>query len=817
MSSSLQGKADAKLRLVSEQEAAAVPENARTSDDAPTVISKTPPIVEPGSSTQDKIVDLARKSSPESIVASLRGRRLAHFELIEPIGVGGMAAVIRARDTQLDRFVALKILPPEMSHEPDNVQRFHQEAKAAAKLDHENIARVFYCGEDQGLHFIAFEYVEGINLRTMLEQRGRVPVAEAVRFILQIATGLEHAATRGVVHRDVKPSNIIITPTGRAKLVDMGLARNLERHGQADLTQSGVTLGTFDYISPEQALEPREADMRSDVYSLGCTFYHLLTGQTPVPEGTPAKKLYHHQHISPVDPRQIDPGIPDEIVMILGKMMAKNPKDRYQRPIHLVHHLMQVAQKVGAADDLPEGVLFVDAPLPGQARTRPVLFIAMALAALVAVTMLLSWAPDPTANKGKGGEVAKGPDMVDGKGKANGGSPQPAPIGPIPVNPPPLVKTAADLKSVTEHPGANEHAAIGENIELESTGLTYLGSADHNLTLKAEEESEHAVVRFQYKSSGSAVGLTIQGGREVVFKRINFQIECEKTPDRVAAAVAIRGVRTVRFEKCIFSQPKVPKLTPALKRERVPLASVLIEADETQPAPAVYFSDCYFEGNKENGGQVAIAINGPANITVMDTAFKPHSALFSFRDNCKLENTLLNLQRCTSLVVTGPAFRFGADASARVRASDSVFVRPSGKVSDAGLAQPGLIYLAGSKSAILYEGRHNLCFALNDFVENKAGFIDKIDGFKAFLLANQGSDVDIDLPRFRKEPAIPRRPAERQRPSRIPAQGRLREFRPATNLARQADAEDRRAARERRPAHAEEADRRSRRRPPAAE
>ena len=138
-----------------------------------------------------------------------------------------------------------------------------------------------------------------------------------MRYILQVATGLEHAATRGVVHRDVKPSNIIITPTGWAKLVDMGLARNLERRGQADLTQSGVTLGTFDYISPEQALEPREADMRSDIYSLGCTFYHLLTGQPPVPDGTPAKKLYHHQHLGPIDPRQIDPAIPDEIVMIL--------------------------------------------------------------------------------------------------------------------------------------------------------------------------------------------------------------------------------------------------------------------------------------------------------------------------------------------------------------------------------------------------------------------------------------------------------------------------------------------------------------------
>src|SRR5207248_4621912 len=135
---------------------------------------------------------------------TLRGRKLGHFELLEPIGVGGMAAVIRARDTQLDRTVALKILPPEMAANPENILRFHQEARAAAKLDHENIARVFFCGEDQGLHFIAFEFVEGETLRTLMDRRGRLPVAESVLYMLQIANGLSHAASRGVVHRDIK-------------------------------------------------------------------------------------------------------------------------------------------------------------------------------------------------------------------------------------------------------------------------------------------------------------------------------------------------------------------------------------------------------------------------------------------------------------------------------------------------------------------------------------------------------------------------------------------------------------------------------------
>src|SRR5262245_31703415 len=170
---------------------------AEPTDDTPTVISKSQP----------------RPAGDEGLLQGLlRGRMLAHFELIEPIGVGGMAAVLRARDTQLDRPVALKILPPEMAGDAENVARFHQEARAAARPDHETVARVFFCGEDQGLHFIAFEFVEGENLRSLIDRRGRLPVGEALHYMLQVATGLAHAAERGVVHRDIKPSNIIVSP-----------------------------------------------------------------------------------------------------------------------------------------------------------------------------------------------------------------------------------------------------------------------------------------------------------------------------------------------------------------------------------------------------------------------------------------------------------------------------------------------------------------------------------------------------------------------------------------------------------------------------
>src|SRR5262249_44629857 len=153
---------------------------------------------------------------------------------------------------------------------------------------------------------------------------------------------------------------IVITPTGRAKLVDMGLARSLEPQKDPQLTQSGVTLGTFDYISPEQALEPREADVRSDMYSLGCTFYHILTGQPPVPDGTAAKKLHHHQHVRPADPRQLVPDIPDDVAMILDRMMAKRPQDRFQTPELLVQSLLAAHRKLGSSAEVPDGMMTVD-------------------------------------------------------------------------------------------------------------------------------------------------------------------------------------------------------------------------------------------------------------------------------------------------------------------------------------------------------------------------------------------------------------------------------------------------------------------------
>lgn len=307
--------------------------------DEPTIITNRPP------TTPANVSD--------SVYRILEGRvmpgdRMGHFELVEYVGGGGMGRVFRAIDTQLGRTVALKILAPEQATDADALQRFQNEAQSSARLDHDNIARVFYVGEDRGLHYIVFEFIEGVNVRLLVERKGPLPLAEAVSYTLQVAEALAHADARAVVHRDIKPSNVLITPEGRVKLIDMGLARL--RHpdpAAADLTASGVTLGTFDYISPEQARDPRNADIRSDIYSLGCTFFFMLSGQPPFPEGTVLQKLLQHQGDQPPDIQQFRAELPEELSRILRKMMAKDPRHRYAGPSDLVGDLLLLAEQIG--------------------------------------------------------------------------------------------------------------------------------------------------------------------------------------------------------------------------------------------------------------------------------------------------------------------------------------------------------------------------------------------------------------------------------------------------------------------------------------
>lgn len=278
------------------------------------------------------------------LAAKLEGAQLDHFSVEQMVGGGGMGAVFRGVDQRLDRVIAIKVIPSS-KRDAETLRRFRLEAQAAARLDHPNIARVYYVGESGQWNYIVFEFIDGINIRDLVEMEGPLSIDDAVYYTRQIAEALQHAHDRDVVHRDIKPSNILITVGGIAKLVDMGLARDtsLDKTNE-DATASGITLGTFDYISPEQARNPRDADVRSDLYSLGCTLFYMLTGHPPFPEGTALQKLLNHGSQPPPDPRGWRDDISDELFEVIFKLMAKKAIDRYQKPAELVNDLLLVAE-----------------------------------------------------------------------------------------------------------------------------------------------------------------------------------------------------------------------------------------------------------------------------------------------------------------------------------------------------------------------------------------------------------------------------------------------------------------------------------------
>ena len=318
---------------------------ARHTDD--TVIRKRGPYGELPQRDTDNDTDTSRH---DEIAKELIGTMLGHYLLEELIGGGGMGIVFRSIDTRLNRIVAIKVLTYRDGKVEEIVRRFQQEAQSAAQLAHENIAQVYDVGEDNGWNYIAFEYIDGQNIRDLVVREGPLPVATAISYAMQAAEALNHACEREVVHRDVKPSNLIVTHDGQVKLVDMGLARlHQVESSDEDLTESGMTLGTFDYISPEQGQDPRSADIRSDLYSLGCTLYYMLTGKAPFPHGTALQKLLHHASDMPPDPRVHRDNLPNELVAVLNKLMAKKPSRRYQHPIALIAALQSIADREGMA------------------------------------------------------------------------------------------------------------------------------------------------------------------------------------------------------------------------------------------------------------------------------------------------------------------------------------------------------------------------------------------------------------------------------------------------------------------------------------
>lgn len=243
------------------------------------------------------------------------------YELESKLGEGGMATVYLGRDLRLNRQVAIKVLQSQFANDPDFLSRFQHEAQAVATLNHPNIVRVYDVGQDGTTHYIVMEYVEGGNLKVLINRQAPLPITQAVTLVTEIAHGLQAAHQMGLVHRDIKPQNIMVTPDGRVKITDFGIAKS---HLSTALTQTGVTFGTADYISPEQA-KGQQATPRSDIYSLGVTCYEMLTGHLPFTADTALAVAMQHVGTEPPAPRLFNPQISPQLEALVLRVLAKDP------------------------------------------------------------------------------------------------------------------------------------------------------------------------------------------------------------------------------------------------------------------------------------------------------------------------------------------------------------------------------------------------------------------------------------------------------------------------------------------------------------
>jgi tRNA A-37 threonylcarbamoyl transferase component Bud32 len=264
----------------------------------------------------------------------------------EKVGEGGMGVVYKAQHRRLKRTVAIKVLHPNITKSEDAVRRFRREVEASARLSHPNIVAAYDANQEDGVHYLVMEYVQGIDLFHLVKNVGPLSAERAIDYILQAARGLEHAHERGVVHRDIKPSNLLLDSQGTVKILDMGLVRLIDpakadddSTGSGNLTQTGEILGSFDYMAPEQAIDTKRVDHRADVYGLGCTLYYLLCGRAPYRGETSMQKLLAHREMSIPSLRALQPDIPLALDAVFHRMLAKKPDDRYSSMLELIRDL----------------------------------------------------------------------------------------------------------------------------------------------------------------------------------------------------------------------------------------------------------------------------------------------------------------------------------------------------------------------------------------------------------------------------------------------------------------------------------------------
>lgn len=352
--------------------------------------------------------------------------RLGQFRIVELLGRGGMGDVYKAYDESLDRLVAIKVLAPAAAADQEYVRRFHAEATAMAQLSHPNVVPVYFIGEQSGHHFFAMQYIEGESLAQRLARETRLPVTEAIRLAEQCLAGLEAAHAAGLIHRDIKPGNILLErATGRAILVDFGLARRLSDRGP--MTSPGKLMGTVDYVAPEQ-IHGQPVDGRADLYSLGVVMYQMLSGSPPFSGESLASILFQHAYEAPRPLAQVAPEVPAELSAIVARLLRKNPDSRYQSASEVLRELRRFAPAWGAQTK-PAAGLAPSQRRPGRRRVLIALGALCGLAAVAAALVGLErfWTGRPAASNGPSSTDTEGGPEAPDRSRPTSGAGAPGP------------------------------------------------------------------------------------------------------------------------------------------------------------------------------------------------------------------------------------------------------------------------------------------------------------------------------------------------------------------------------------------------------
>lgn len=537
---------------------------------------------------------------------------LGNYVILEKLGQGGMGTVYKARHRRMNRLVALKVLPPSLSQLPEAIARFQREVEAAARLQHPHIAAAYDADEAGGVHFLVMEYVDGPNLSTCVKQLGPLPLAVAVRLTIQAAQALAAAHAQGIVHRDIKPGNMMVSTQGVLKVLDLGLARMRSGEGSevpSDMTQTGRVMGTVDYMAPEQARDAKNVDLRADIYSLGCTLYYLATGRPPAEGESLAEKLLWHQ-TQPLPPLvgQV-PHATEELDAVLQKMTAKKPEDRFASMQAVAQALEQCLASLPPAEGgLPVAGLdrlasgagpasgssqyhqptaiaaagdTLVAPPAGSPRSQPSRKLWLGLAACLAA-LGVGWLLAPYL-------AFQGPPAAGGPGprREAGDAPEPRPVEPLPPPAPSPHAAYEKLLAFVFQQGGQVTAVTGGGqllhlrawaelpprpVEILALQLDHTGTRDEDLPLLAQ-----AAGLRQLSLAGTQIsdrGAEVLGG---LTRLTHLNLARTAIGNATLAALARLGeLRELNLEQTQVTDPGLTRLTSLRKLERLYLSDTQV-------------------------------------------------------------------------------------------------------------------------------------------------------------------------------------------------------------------------------------------------